>query len=337
MGTQALEELVDQAAAAGLVDEPALRSRYGGTLLGFAAGNAVGVQVEGESRHSIHRHHPGGLTEVDPRERDRPWDDDVAQTVIVGEALLRMEELSVDYLAGQLLQWRSENGRGIGVLTDGVLDEIARGTSASEAARRVWRRSGWSSAGNGAVMRCTPVALRWRSSGTRLVRAARACALATHFDARCVWSTVAYDVAVAIARSGQAVDLVELAGALERADEGGQDAAVLEQVVEAVRAVDGAELDDLDLDDPMDMGYTLKAMQVGLWACVQEAELEGLVVAVVGAGGDTDTNAALAGAAAGARAGETAVPRRWLERISGEKEITALADRLFESAAAAKA
>jgi ADP-ribosyl-[dinitrogen reductase] hydrolase len=333
MRTEPLEALVDRAASAGGTDQPTLRSRYRGTLLGVAAGNALGLQVEGESRNSIRRRHPDGVREVDPRERDRPWDDDLAQTVLLAEALLEMEDLDLDYLGMQLARWRAENGRGIGVLTAEVLDEIERGAPARDAARIVWERSGWSTAGNGALMRCAPVALRWRASGAALVRAARASAQVTHYDARCVWSTVVFDVALAIALStGTAPDPSDLADALEGAEQEGEAGAAVEQVVEATRAVTSAGLDDLDLDDPMDMGYTLKALQVGLWALRAPGDLESLVAEVVEAGGDTDTNAAVAGAALGARVGEQAIPGRWLGAVARTDELVRVADRLLDAA-----
>jgi ADP-ribosyl-[dinitrogen reductase] hydrolase len=326
--TAALARLVDEAAATS-VDDEALRARYRGVLLGVAAGNALGLPVEGESHSSLRRHHPEGVREVDPAERRRPWDDDLAQTVVVAEAALRMQKLSADYLALQLVRWREENGRGIGVLTGAVLDEVSAGRSSEEAARLVWERSGWSNAGNGAVMRCAPVALRWRTSGASLVEAARASAVATHYDERCLWSTVVFDVALAVALSGGEVELDTLARGLDPA--GGEDPAAVEQVVEAVREVAGASLPDLELDDPMDMGYTLKAMQVGLWALLQPDPGEELVVEVVSAGGDTDTNGAIAGAAVGARAGVDAIPARWVENVARADDLVGLADRLLEA------
>jgi ADP-ribosyl-[dinitrogen reductase] hydrolase len=329
--TKALEELVDRAAAGG---EPAeLRERYRGTMLGVAAGNALGLPVEGESRHAIARRHPEGVREIDPAERGRPWDDDLAQTAILGEALLKMDELNLEYVGQQLVRWRRDNGRGIGGLTQDVLAEIEGGTPATEAARVVFESGGWSTAGNGALMRSAPVALRWRMSGAALVSAARDSALVTHYDARCIWSTVAFDVSLAVALSGGDADFDALASALGHGGAQGWEQAALEQVVEAVGAVQAAgRLDDLELDDPMDMGYTLKAMQVGLWCLLEGGDLESLLVDVVSAGGDTDTNGAIAGAALGARAGEGAIPRRWLENVPGTAELRELADGLLDAA-----
>ena len=331
MSTRPLEELVDGAAAR-TADRDVLADRYRAVMLGVAAGNALGLEVEGQSHAAIRRGHPDGVRDVPEAERDRPWDDDLAQTHLLAEVLLRTEELNLDLLAQEVVRWGRENGRGMGGLTAEVLAELAGGTPSADAARVVWERTGWSNAGNGAVMRCAPVALRYRRAGSRLVRNARASALVTHFDARCEWSTVVVCVALAVALSGEPASVQELVGATEALGEQDVSPSALEQLIEAMRAAEGARLEQLQLDDAMDMGYTLKAMQVVLWALEQEDDFESLVSRVVNAGGDTDTNAALAGAASGARGSVAQIPTRWLGNIARVDELSAMADRLLAAA-----
>lgn len=299
-----------------------LRERYRGALLGLATGNALGIPIEGLGRADIAAR--GGVTEVDPEERNRPWDDDVAQAAILAEALLERDRLTADDLGPRFLRWALDNGRGMGLLTVRVMKELGSGVPPDRAARTVWERSGRQAAGNGAVMRCAPVALRWCRTGEVLVREARASALVTHHDPRCEWSTVAVTAAVAAALAGARPGPQELGDAL---DGDGAPAAV----GEAVRAVDGAGLDDLSLDDEA-MGYTLKTMQVGLWSLWADVSLEDGLLAVVNAGGDTDTNGAVAGAVLGARWGAPAVPARWREAIPDPDRLSELADGLLAAA-----
>ena len=68
--------------------------------------------------------------------------------------------------------------------------------------------------------------------------------------------------------------------------------------------------------DGWDMGYTLKAMQVALWCAHRAADSEEALIALVHAGGDTDTNGAVAGAVLGARFGLEAIPKRWRDRVA---------------------
>jgi len=268
---------------------------------------------------------------VSVEERDRPWDDDLAQAAILAEVLLESEDLDPEAFAARLVVWARENGRGIGGLTQSAIDELAKGRSSQEAARVAWERNAMSNAGNGAVMRCPPVALRHMRSGAHLVQTARTSALVTHYDARCEWSTVVTAMGLATCLKGEPVAVQELAGAVEAIGGEGWLADSIEQVAEATHGVDGATLKALELDDPVDMGFTLKAMQVALWCMTQSGGFEQTVVAVVNEGGDTDTNGALAGAVMGARHGASSIPSRWLGNIADTQRLTALADGLFES------
>lgn len=300
-----------------------MRNRYRGVLLGVAAGNALGLPVEGWPHHVIHERFSDGVREVPDRFRDRPWDDDLAQTAILAEALLEGETLDETKLGEKLLQWLRENGSGIGVQTMAVLQKIESGTPAKEAARLIWERSGRTAAGNGAVMRCSPVALRWRLAPRRLIDETRESAAVTHHDGRCSWSAVAVNAVLVRSLAGQATDLGTLALALDSAGAPGE-------VGDAIRFTQGCPLRRLSLDDPRAMGYTLKAMQAGLWCLSQADDFEDVLVQIVNAGGDTDTNAAVAGAVMGCRVGSAGIPSRWLAPVPGTDHLVRLADRLLE-------
>lgn len=298
------------------------RGRYRGVLLGVAAGNALGIRVEGWPEARVRQAFPDGVRDIGPLERSRPWDDDLAQTALLARALLEGQGLiDLEDLARRLVEWERVNGRGIGSLTDRVILALRRGTRATEAAELVWRQDGREPAGNGAVMRCSPVAMRWLGDGRRLVEQSLASAKVTHFDPRCQWSTCVAVLAVAAALSGAELDRPRLGLALAKAN-------APDTVVAAVTAA-VASLGELTLDDPQAMGYTLKAMQVGLWCLTCEVSAGDVLVQVVSAGGDTDTNAAVAGAVLGARGGEEAVPDRWLQNIAGVDELIRLADELW--------
>jgi ADP-ribosyl-[dinitrogen reductase] hydrolase len=310
-------DLVD---GAYVVDPGGLESRFQGTLLGLAAGNLLGIPVEGWPADAIRSRHAGGMREIDALVARPPWDDDLAQAAALAE-LLVADAFTLEVWAERLVRWWRENGRGSGMLTRLVIEELESGTPATEASRLVWERSGRQAAGNGAVMRCAPVALGCRADGARLVETARLSALATHYDPRCVWSTVATLAAIAHALSGVPVEFEELAEAL--AEDGAPP-----ECVQAVEAVPGSTPATLDLDGPA-MGYTLKAMQVGLWCLRDPPAVEEGMVEVVSAGGDTDTNGAVAGAVLGARFGLEAIPVRWLAAIPDRPQLEELTARLL--------
>ena len=83
------------------------------------------------------------------------------------------------------------------------------------------------------------------------------------------------------------------------------------------------------------IGHTLLALQCGLWAAETPLDFEEAIVAITHAGGDTDTNGAIAGAVLGARYGRTGTPNRWLENIDSNGYFDGyfrwLTERLLES------
>lgn len=303
---------------------PTLRDRYRGTLLGLAVGNTLGLPVEAWPREAILERYPGGVREIDPTELALPWDDDLAQAVIIAEAILERDTLGSDDLAARLLEWEDSNGRGMGSQTRAVLSLLRLGKLPSEASRIVWEESGSAPAGNGAVMRCAPVAMRWRLDMERLRVETENSSRVTHHDPRCGWSAYAINAAIAAALNGRAASIESIAALLDAAG-------VSPVTLSAVRAVSGRELDDLNLYGST-MGYTLKAMQVGLWCLERGADFEETLVAVIQAGGDTDTNGAVAGAILGALHGASSIPARWAAAVARAGRLTEIADQLLERA-----
>ena len=63
-----------------------------GVLLGLAAGNVLGLRGEGAWYDEISDRYPAGHIAPDPREKERPMDDDLAQAVEVAETLCAESE-----------------------------------------------------------------------------------------------------------------------------------------------------------------------------------------------------------------------------------------------------
>ncbi len=303
----------------------ALRDRYRGTLLGLAVGNTLGLPVESWPSAEIRRRYPHGLREIDPMELKLPWDDDLAQAVILAEAILEHDTLRNDDLAARLIAWFESNGRGMGAQTRAVISALRQGMLPSEAARLIWERDGGQPAGNGAVMRCAPVAMRWPGNYAKLLEETENSSRVTHHDPRCAWSAFAANLAVAEALNGRTASIDLIAETLEHAGVG-------PHTLYAVRDVAGRSLEHLRLDGSA-IGFTLKAMQAGLWCLEQSADFEESLVAVIQAGGDTDTNGAVAGAILGALHGASTIPDRWIAHIARAGELISLADRLLDRAA----
>ena len=319
--------------------DPALRqARSRGVLLGLAAGNVLGLRGEGLWYYEMPHRYPAGVIAPNPQEKYRPMDDDLAQAVALGETLHAGGEVVREF-ARRLVRWRRENGRGMGRTTRRVIDLLEAGTSPYEAARVVYERD--PIAPNGGLMRCAPVAVAHQYAPEQLVRDSAALCAVTHYAPTCQWSCIIINTVIARLLQGTDPDVPAVLAAasadgapdlLAAADEDGIPTDVLACI--ATRQPIVADASWLRRDQRL-IGHTLLAMQVGLWAAATPLDFEAALVEIVSAGGDTDTNGAVAGAVLGARYGAAAIPHRWLDCIPERERIETLADDLAALTAAA--
>jgi len=296
------------------------RDRARGVLLGLAVGNVLGLPVEGMGRSWIRDRYPTGVTDIDPQERNRPMDDDLAQAVELAEALA----YDTDHISGfvdRLVRWRSTNGRGIGIMTAAVIDYLEVGLGAPDAARAFWRERGSpETQPNGALMRCAPVALRYARDPTRLIEQTAATCAVTHYAPGAQWSCMLVNAAIAMLLCGQMPNRDDLVLA---ATQDGAPAGLIAWMLAIPNAIDQR------IAEERVSGHTYLCMQVALWSLDTDESLEDSLLRIVNAGGDTDTNAAVAGAVLGARHGASAIPQRWLDCVPERERISGLADALI--------
>ncbi len=315
--------------------EQGLSDRARGVMLGLAAGNVLGLPMEFWWRHQIEREYPDGVVDIDPREKHRPMDDDLAQAVELAGALLEGGDY-VERLGERLVIWALENGRGIGFLTRRVVSLLEAGYIPPEAARIDYEEN--PIAPNGAVMRCAPVAIARFRQPKVLVGDSAATSVVTHYAVVAQWSCIIANAIIALLLKGVEPDLsglMQSAAAdgcpdlLGTARNDGIPTHVLESIVEgAAMPKDVSWL----WEDQKLIGHSLIALQAGMWCAVTPLGFEAALRQVVEAGGDTDTNGAVAGAVLGAKYGASAIPSRWLDSLPQRRRIEDLADRLLDLA-----
>ncbi|MCY3921236.1 MAG: ADP-ribosylglycohydrolase family protein [Chloroflexi bacterium] len=303
-----------------LPSQPIDQDRARGVLLGLAVGNLLGLPVEGASRSTIRRAYPDGLSDIDPRERHRPMDDDLAQAVDLAEALAHDPD-PVTGFADRLVKWRTNNGRGIGIMTSTVIDYLEVGLGVPGAARAFWRERGSpETQPNGALMRCAPVALRHALEPDRLSEQTASTCAVTHFAPGAQWSCILVNAAIAMLLCGHPPSRDDLILAAS------QDGAPAELIAWTLAIPDAIEQ---RIAEERVSGHTYLCMQAALWCLDTDDGLEDALIRIVNAGGDTDTNAAVAGAVLGARFGAAAIPRRWLECVPDRSRIEAASRALL--------
>lgn len=279
-----------------------------GVLLGAAAGDALGVPYEYDSRPlpapgESARMLGGGLGGFAPGE----WSDDTAMACAIAEVAATGADLrapaALDAVAAGFLRWFHDGPPDIGVQTRTVLGGVAVDACAADmraCAAALHARTG-RSAGNGSLMRTAPVALAHLGDSDAIATAARAVSALTHHDPvageACVLWCLALDHTV---RTGE----LDLRAGLP-----------------FVPATWVGLIDDAEQGEPAQFadrnGWVVAALQAAWSAVVRATGLEDGLQAAVRAGGDTDTVAAIAGALLGARYGGSAVPARWRRMLHG--------------------
>ena len=300
--------------------DPHLVVRARGALLGLVVGNQLGVPTEGKDAQAIREAFPQGVRDLAPPPTGSPFDDDAAMTLLLADSLAEKGDFDAEDVAQRWVKWMNTDGRGIGFTTQRALRLIEGGTKPFEAGRLAM---GPRSASNGAVMRCLPVALRYHDNLDKLVRVSTQQAAITHSDERCTWGAAAVNLAARELLHGNSYFVEEVLHRL--------DGAAPRPLIEAIRRVPWEQESDLPITVPGEYGFVIHCVEIAFWCAMHRPSLEAALIFLVEAGGDTDTNAALAGALLGARDGEAGIPPRWLDQLGTAKGVSALAERLVRA------
>ena len=172
-------------------------------------------------------------------------------------------------------------------------------------------------------MRCIPVALRYHDNVDRMVRVSTQQAAITHADERCTWAAAAVNLAARELLHGNQHFVEEVLHRLQGAPR---------TLVDAIRRVPWEQETDLPFSAGGEAGYVVHCVEIAFWCTMHRPSLEEALIFLAEAGGDTDTNAAVAGALLGARDGEAAIPPRWLEQLGTARGVATLAERLITAA-----
>jgi len=300
--------------SAPMPDTPlSLAMRARGALLGLAAGNALGVPTEPlGTPEAIRAAYPAGLRDIVRADTPAsPFDDDTAMALLLAEEILG-GDVDLERLAMRWIDWMDADGRGVGAWTRTALNHLrTHGSPPSGTGGR---------ATNGAVMRALPVALAARGSPRNLVAGTWHTAALTHPDDRCTWGAVAVNVAAAELLAGRRDFLTDVIEVLRVND-------APEELLAAVRRVPVERRDDLPIVGER-AGDAVSCVEIALWCAWHEPSLEHGLIWLANAGGDSDTNAAVAGGLLGARDGENAIPARWIAALPEVERLRALAARL---------
>lgn len=292
------------------VADPGRLSRAQGCWLGQLTGDALGAQVEFRGVATIAQRYPGGLREL----RDGgTWDtlagqptDDSEMALALARTLVSVGpdlDAVLDAYVGWIRSGPFDCGGTVAAALRGAIRAEAgeRRVDAARAAARV------ESEANGSLMRVSPWAIWFAGRPSEAARWASDDSALTHPNPACRDACAVFCAAIAAA-VGDGLDArATYEVALREAE--GRDEMV------------GACLRNAETSRPAsyehNQGWVRIALQNAFFQLLNAPSFEEALVDTVMRGGDTDTNAAIAGALVGAVRGRDAVPQRWRVAVQG--------------------
>ncbi len=291
--------------------DPSVLRRAQGVLLGQLCGDALGSLVEFESEEEIAEDYPDGVREL---EDGGTWDllagqptDDGELALALARTLIRKGRFEADDAIRAYVAWYESHPFDIGHTTKAALAAAAAALRAGQdpaAAARAAARP--ESRANGSVMRVSPLGIfGHRLPPAELAVMARQDARLTHPHPVCGDSGVVFTAALAhaVARGGTPAALADWALAFAREQR------LHDEVIGALAAATTRRP-----DYATQQGLASVALQNAFFQ-LRHAEPEAALVDTVRRGGDTDTNAAIAGALLGAVHGVHGLPLRWRNAV----------------------
>ena len=224
--------------------------------------------------------------------------------------------LDLDRLAAGLIVWFRGGPKDIGSTTRIALEALVAGAAPLDAGAAAFAARGdRASAANGAVMRCAPVALRFRRDPGRLVRASLDSARVTHAEARASWGTVAVNQAIAHLLNGGTITDAPAAAVV-----GIPNSEVREAALDAAKR---------QRDEVRSGGFVLETIGASFWSLLNSGSAREAIEMAVALGDDADSTGAVTGALAGAAYGVSALPTTWLETVQFRERLESEAARLL--------
>lgn len=313
-------------------------------LYGGAIGDSLGLRAEYKPAAEVGAMYPdGGPRTFEAVDRDvfgyrevwapGQWSDDTDHALCVLDAYLEDPDAPFDQMAGafarNLLAWKERNPRGMGRHTRNVLEAPGYAGDPLRVAEAVWAEKPPPVPANGGGMRTSVVGLLRPYDVLWTISAAETFCRATHPGPECVASSVAVSVAVSRLVTGQGcLRAVQAAGAC--ADE----------YDPSFRSWMGKDVPELRLDEglpvtpgvPVLVGHTYRTAGAGFYALLTASRLRVLrtsarerfracLESVIRAGGDTDTNGAVAGAMVGAYEGMDGIPEVLAQGLNPRAEL----------------
>ncbi len=298
---------------------PTMRSRHRATLLGLAAGDAVGTTVEFSPRGSfppVTDMKGGGPFHLRPGQ----WTDDTSMALGLARSLVDCGGSNPADQIDRYLRWRdtgylSSTGSvfDIGGTVSSALDRFEESGEPFAGSTRA------DSAGNGSLMRLAPVALFYAGDRDAALEHAAISSRTTHGAAEAVDACRLFAAILLRALAGDPKGVVLDAETPERFDP------PLAPKIASIAAGGWRTKGEADIKGS---GYVVDALEAALWCFANTESFADAILRAANLGDDADTTAAITGQLAGAFYGEQAIPAQWRAKLTRGDQIARLGEAL---------
>lgn len=294
-----------------------------GSLLGLAAGDALGTTVEFKPRGSfapVETIVGGGPFGLQPGE----WTDDTSMALCLAESLVESGGFDpADQMERYRRWWRdghlSSNGRcfDIGVTVSGALRRF------EQTGEPFCGSTDPHTAGNGSIMRLAPVPVFYYRDPALAVDMSAESSRTTHGAAEAV-DGCRYLAALIVGALGGASKEELLSDHYEPAAGLWARGPLAPNIAE----VASGSFKRREPPEIKGSGYVVRSLEAALWAFAKSDSFRQGALLAVNLGDDADTTGAVYGQLAGAYYGEGGIPEEWRALVAKRELILSIAERL---------
>lgn len=297
-----------------------ISNRFRGCLLGLAVGDAVGTTVEFKPRGTFSPLTDmvgGGPFNLKPG----AWTDDTSMALCLATSLVYKKGFDPKDQMNRYCNWyehgylsSTDRCFDIGVTVRNALQgylENGEPFSGSTDPK---------SAGNGSVMRLAPIPMYYFPDRELILQYSAESSKTTHGALECVDACrLLGDILYRTLSGAGKQDLLL-----------GSDVGIIES--SSIKKLANGDYFNKTKDAIHGNGYVVTSLEAALWCFWTTDSYQDAILKAANLGEDADTTAAICGQVAGAYYGDIATPERWLAQLVMQKEIEALADRLYVAA-----
>ncbi len=291
--------------------------RFQGTLLGLAAGDAVGTTVEFSPRGTfvpLTDMVGGGPFGLKPGQ----WTDDTSMALCLATSLLECNTFDAQDQMGRYCRW-AETGY-LSCIPGPAFDIGGTVASALQKFKNTGEPLAGSSnpysAGNGCIMRLAPIPMFYFPHLDKVEEYSAKSSQTTHSARESIDACRLFGRMICRALLGQSREEIALG-----------DSKTLRGAPSIVEIARGSYLQKKEMDIT-GSGYVVQSLEAAMWCFMKTDSYREAILAAANLGDDADTTAAICGQVAGAYYSVSGIPSDWLDKLAMRKEITQIADQL---------